>query len=259
MSEEPPSAFRIIGHRGSPRKALENTLASFDFAEADGADGIELDIRLTFDGEAVVHHDAEFEHGGRMQAIANTCLIDLEEKLLSKAGFEGAVSTLRDVLLRYTGSLLYMIELKTGPSPRHGLMESRVVNLIQQFHLKKKTWVLSFSPEILRRVNDLDPEIRTLLDYDETSYRPEGSLWPELPRGCRAIGPRFTLATPELFAAARNAGLSVHVWTVNDVEKARELVSLGAESIITDVPGEIAAALRPPDPLLVGGPERESP
>lgn len=250
MSEEPLPAVRIVGHRGSPQKALENTIESFDTAEAEGADAIELDIRLTFDGEAVVHHDAEFEASGRAHAIANTCLAELSAVTITKGGVEGRIETLRDVLLRYAGGFQYMIELKPGPSPRHGLLEFRVVNLIQQFGLQKKCWVLSFSPEILRRVNDLDPAIRTLLDFDETSYRPEGAYWPNLPKGCLNIGPRFTLASPALFEAARAAGISVHVWTVNDVEKARELASLGAESLITDVPGELVAALRAPHPLL---------
>ncbi len=53
------SPTRVVGHRGSPTKALENTFESFDRAEADGADAFELDVRLTLDGEAVVHHDAD--------------------------------------------------------------------------------------------------------------------------------------------------------------------------------------------------------
>ena len=68
---------RVVGHRGSPTMALENTFESFDRAEADGADAFELDVRLTLDGEVVVHHDAEIVFGSRRVPLATVSIPEL--------------------------------------------------------------------------------------------------------------------------------------------------------------------------------------
>jgi glycerophosphoryl diester phosphodiesterase len=166
------------------------------------------------------------------------------------------VPTLREVFLRYGGDVLYLLELKTGPSPRPGLLEFRVAALVTQFHLAAKALVLSFSAEPLRRIREIEPAIETGLLFDGTSYRPEGQLWPELPRGCGAIAPHSALVSERLFPDARTAGLPVHVWTVNDPSEAVRLASLGAAGIITDVPGEVVSAVRglpmPPPPVPAG-------
>jgi glycerophosphoryl diester phosphodiesterase len=58
----------IIGHRGASALAPENTLAAFARAFDDGADGIELDVRLARDGVPVVIHDPSLSHTGRLKA-----------------------------------------------------------------------------------------------------------------------------------------------------------------------------------------------
>ncbi|MDL1951300.1 glycerophosphodiester phosphodiesterase, partial [Acidobacteria bacterium ACD] len=83
----------VIGHRGSPRKALENTLASFDLAEADGADGVELDVRLTLDGEAVVLHDPELVRGDRRLPVGSLTVLDVKSAPARKGELEGEVPT----------------------------------------------------------------------------------------------------------------------------------------------------------------------
>ncbi len=235
---------RVIGHRGSPRRALENTLDSFDQAEIEGADGFELDVRLTFDGETVVHHDPDVVRGDRRVPIASLPLLDLLQEPISRGEFSGAVPTLREVFLRYGGQTLYLVELKGGPSPRAFLLEFRVASLITWVHLFEQALVLSFRPEILRRIREIEPRIETCLLFDGTAYRPEGQLWPDLPKGCVSIAPQAPLASDRLFSTARSAGLAVHVWTVNDPAAAARYASLGAASVITDVPGQVVEAVR---------------
>src|SRR5476649_2875206 len=91
------SQTRVVGHRGSPTKALENTFDSFDRAEADGADGFELDVRLSFDGEAVVLHDPEVVLAGRRIPIASLTIPELRETPVVRGELQGFVPTLRDV------------------------------------------------------------------------------------------------------------------------------------------------------------------
>ena len=235
---------KVIGHRGSPRKALENTIESFDLAEADGADGFELDVRLTSDGEAVVLHDAEALLGDRRVPIASLTMPDIEGSSIRNATFQGQIPTLRDVFFRYRGQGRYLVELKSGPSPKTGLLEFRVAALLVQLNLLERALVISFSPDMLRRIMEIEPRIQTGLTFDGTAYRPEGKLWPDLPTGCKAIGPNVALVSEKLFADAKAADIGVHVWTVNEPELAGHLATLGAASVITDVPDVVGPAVR---------------
>ncbi|HVO49563.1 MAG TPA: glycerophosphodiester phosphodiesterase [Thermoanaerobaculia bacterium] len=235
---------RVVGHRGSPTKALENTFESFDQAEADGADGFELDVRLTLDGEAVVHHDSEVVLLGRRVPLATVTIPELTELPVERGGFHGFVPTLRDVFLRYGPAGRYLVELKAGPSPRPGLLEFRVAALIAQLRLFDRAVVLSFASDMLRRIREIEPRIETCLNYDATARRPEGALWPDLPKGCGAIGPQAGLATDELFARAKTGGLGVHCWTVNDPAFAAQLARLGAASVISDDVSLVGPAIR---------------
>jgi glycerophosphoryl diester phosphodiesterase len=235
---------RVVGHRGSPTKALENTFDSFDRAEADGADGFELDVRLTLDGEAVVFHDVDIVRNDRRVPLASITIPELRETPVVRGELQGFVPTLRDVFLRYGASGRYLVELKAGPAPRPGLLEFRVAALISQLHLARTCIVLSFSPDTLRRVKEFEPSIETCLNFDASAYRPTGRFWPDLPKGCTSIGPHVALATGRLLVEAKESGLSVHVWTVNDPETARQLASWGAASVIGDDVSVIGPAVR---------------
>lgn len=235
---------RVVGHRGSPTKALENTFESFDRAEADGADAFELDVRLTLDGEAVVQHDAEIVLLGRRVPLATVTIPELTELPVERGGFRGFVPTLRDLFLRYGSAGRYLVELKPGPSPRPGLLEFRVAALVAQLHLFDRVTVLSFSGDMLRKIREIEPRVETCLNYDATARRPEGALWPDLPKGCRAIGPQAGLVTDELFARAKAEDLGVHCWTVNDPAFAARLAQRGAASVISDDVSVVGPAIR---------------
>lgn len=238
------SPTRVVGHRGSPTKAVENTFESFDRAEADGADAFELDVRLTLDGEAVVHHDADIVLGNRRVPLASVTMPELREIVIARGEFHGSVPTLRDVFLRYGPAGRYLVELKTGPAPRPGLLEFRVAALVAQFALLEKAVVLSFSLDALRRIREIEPRIQTGLNYDGTAHRPEGRLWPDLPKGCAAIAPNLPLVSDALFARAKDEGLGVHVWTVNDAALAGQLARQGAASVISDDVSVTGPAIR---------------
>ena len=238
------SPTRVVGHRGSLTKALENTFESFDRAEADGADAFELDVRLTLDGEAVVHHDADIVLGSRRVPLATVTIPELQDTPILRGEFRGSVPTLRDVFLRYGPTGRYLVELKPGPAPRPGLLEFRVAALLAQFALLEKALVVSFSVDALRRIREIEPRVQTCLNYDGTAHRPEGRLWPDLPKGCTAIGPNLALVSDPLFARAKAEGLGVHVWTVNDAALAAHLARLGAASVISDDVSVVGPSIR---------------
>jgi glycerophosphoryl diester phosphodiesterase len=235
---------RVAGHRGAPLKAIENTIESFDRAEADGADAVELDVRLTSDGEVVVVHDAEIVVGDRRVAIAQLTVPEVREIEILRGDHCGRVPTLREVLMRYGSAGRFLVELKQGPSPRTGLLEFRVAALLSQLSVLSRAMVLSFSADMLRRIKDAEPRVETCLNFDGGTYRPTGRFWPDLPRGCEAIGPNVALVTARLMAEAREAGVAVQVWTVNDPEMARQMAVWGASSVISDDVALVGPAVR---------------
>ena len=234
----------VVARRGSAREAVENTVEAFDLAEADGADALHLDVRLTADGEVVVSAEAEVVLGNQRVAISSLCVPDLARVVLVRGERTGSVPLLRDVLLRYGHDGRFLVELKPGPSPRPGLLEFRVAALLTQLHALARSVVASSAPEPIRRAREAQPELETAFCYDGTVYRPEGRLWPNLPNGCRGIAPAMALASDRLFAEASAEGIAVHVSPVNDPAEAVRFARLGAASLVTDDVPAVVAALR---------------
>lgn len=234
----------VVARRGSAREAVENTVEAFDLAEADGADALHLDVRLTADGEVVVSADADVVLGNQRIPVASLCVPDLLRAELVKGEKRYTLPLLRDVLMRYGSDGRYLVELKPGPSPRPGLLEFRVAALLTQLGAVERSVVASPAPEPIRRSLEAQPALETAFCYDGTVYRPEGRLWPNLPAGCKGIAPALPLASERLFAEASSEGIVVHVSPVNEPAEALRLARLGAASIVTDdVPG-ILGALR---------------
>jgi glycerophosphoryl diester phosphodiesterase len=234
----------VVARRGSTREALENTVEAFDQAEADGADALHLDVRLTADGEVVVSADAEVVLGNQRVPIASLALLDLLRVSIVRGEKSGSVPLLRDVLQRYGHDGRFLVELKPGPSPRPGLLEFRVAALLTQLNALERSVVASSAPEPLRRTREAQPDVETAFCYDGTVYRPEGRLWPNLPSGCRGVAPAVALASERLFAEAKEEGVAVHVSPVNDPAEAVRFAGLGAASLVTDDVPAVVAALR---------------
>jgi glycerophosphoryl diester phosphodiesterase len=232
----------VVARRGSTRDALENTVEAFDQAEADGADALHLDVRLTADGEVVVSADTEVVLGNQRVPISSLSILDLLRVVLVRGERSGSVPLLRDVLARYGHDGRFLVELKPGPAPRPGLLEFRVAALLTQLNALERSVVASSAPEPLRRTREAQPAVETAFCYDGTVYRPEGRLWPNLPNGCQGIAPAVALVSDRLFQEAKAEGVVVHVSTVNDPAEAVRFARLGASSLVTeDVPAVVAA------------------
>jgi len=117
MSEwKEPHPLWIVGHRGAPRRARENTLDSFDFAESEGADAIELDLQQTRDGELVVFHDDTLAIGAARHALRSMASIDVRGLTLDSPFGEYRIPTLDDVFQRYGREMRYILEIKVVPT-----------------------------------------------------------------------------------------------------------------------------------------------
>lgn len=234
----------IVGHRGAPRRARENTLESFDFAEAEGADAIELDLQQTKDGELVVFHDEVIPIGSDRHTVRSMASIDVRELRLESPFGEYRVPTLDDVLQRYGRGLRYVLEVKVNPSTDRRIAARRVVGLVTGFRLVPRCLIASFDAELLRRIDEEGAKIALSFLLDGPVPLPDAGT----PRGvfppCVAVGPRADLVDDAFMASAGRAGLSVHPWTVDSPEEIQALADRGVASITTNDPDLARRVLR---------------
>ncbi|HTO87226.1 MAG TPA: glycerophosphodiester phosphodiesterase [Thermoanaerobaculia bacterium] len=238
-----PHPVWIVGHRGAPRRARENTIASFDWAETFGADAIEFDLRQTREGEAVVFHDEDIALGNQRIPLRHFTVREIEKLTLSSEFGEYKVPKLEEVFHRYGRALRYVVEVKVSHGTNLALMARRVSKVAAAYRVTDRCLVASFDADFLRKMREIDPDIATSFLFDRPVALPEpGRPTPLFPT-VDAIGPRRDLVAPALLAQATAAGLSVHVWTVDEMEEVAKLISAGVASITTNAP-DVALRMR---------------
>ncbi len=238
-----PHPTWIVGHRGAPRRARENTIESFDWAEILGTDAIEFDVRQTRDGEAVVFHDEEIVLGNQRVLIRSFTTRELEKLLLPSEFGEYRIPRLDEVFHRYGHAMRYLVEVKTSAQTQLVLMARRVSSLATEYSIRARCLVASFDAEFLRKMRETDPELPTSFLFDHPVALPEpGRATPLFPP-VDAIGPRRDLVTAALLSQAAAAGLTVHPWTVDETEEIRRLIEAGVASVTTNAP-DVALRIR---------------
>lgn len=228
----------VFAHRGGSKIGPENTLAAFDRGLAAGADGLELDVHLSRDGVAVVHHDATLDRTTRAKGL-------LKDRTAAELA-EVDVPALRDVLERYPKTAL-IIELKE-PGPA---LASAVVGEVRGAGAIGRVCLGSFSLSALRTARAAAPEVPTSgarFEVRMALYRSWCGLSPgrvpyrafqvpETSGTTRVVSPRFV-------RLAHKAGIAVHVWTVDEPGDIRRLLEWGVDGIISDRPDVAAEVVK---------------
>ena len=233
----------VIAHRGASTDAPENTIAAFELALEQGADGIELDVHLSRDDHLVVIHDFTVERttDGAGPVRAHTVR---ELKRLDAGGwhhrrFRGQrVQTLHVVLERFRGRTRFWVELKGGAALYPGI-EDRVASALEIYDVVDRTLVQSFDHEALGRIRAASPQIRLGALVEQAPV--DGALL--RPGVVDAICPDVHVLTEPGLRKIREAGLACYVWTVNEPAQVDRLVGWGVSGVITDRPGTLRARL----------------
>ncbi len=233
----------IVGHRGAPRRARENTLDSLDAAENLGADAVEFDLRQTRDGEAVLFHDEDIVLGNQKIPVRTFTAREIEKLQLPSEFGAYRIPKLEDVFHRYGPAMRYVVEVKTSPHTHLALMARRVARVAAEFGVRARCLVASFDPEFLRRMREADASMATSFLIDHAVALPEPGRPTPLFPPADALGPRCDLVSEPLLAQAQAAGLSVHPWTADEPAEIRRLLDFGLPSITTNVP-DVALAIR---------------
>ena len=221
----------MLAHRGANRDARENTLAAFEAAAELAADGVELDVRRTGDGVLVVLHDPAIDGLG---PVAQRRADELPPW----------VPSLDDALDVCASMALVNVEIKLDAGQSGDTLAGAVARSLSQ-RKAENILVSSFSLEVIDAHRVAAPGIRT--GWLTALPLAAEVLDAVVARGHVAIHPHELLIDESSVAAARERGLLVAAWTVDDPTRAAHLAGLGVDVIITDDPAEIRAALTAAD------------
>jgi len=237
----------IFAHRGASAHAPENTLAAFELALAQGADGIELDVKLSADGHVVVVHDATVDRTtgahGRVKDLSLADLRRFDAGSFFAEKFRGErIPTLEEVFETVGKRTFINVELTNYNTPRDHLVQS-VCMLIKRFSLQKRVLFSSFFASNLSKARDFLPDVpRGLLAF--------GGLLGAWARSFgfafgkyQALHPNLRDVTPQQVQRVHRLQRRVHVWTVNAAEEMRRLFGWGVDAIFTDDP-QLAVQVR---------------
>jgi len=229
---------KILAHRGASAYLPENTIEAFKLAIEQGADGFELDVHLTKDGEVVVAHDLGLERvSNGTGRICDHTLAELKALDFSK-GFDCEkciIPTLAEVYeLVADTNLLVNVELKTIEE-LYPAMPEKLIRLEQKHSMSGRVLYSSFNHYSLMALRQFDKAANIGLLYELGMVDP----WVYAKYlAADAIHPHYyvTMALPETIARCHEQGIKVNVWTVDDPRAIGFLMSHKVDGIITNKP-----------------------
>jgi glycerophosphoryl diester phosphodiesterase len=247
-----PPYPRLFGHRGSAVSFPENTIPSFQAALNAGVPYLEMDVWATCDGHIVVHHDkSALRTCGSPLKITELKLTELKKLdagfTFSPDGgkshpFRGkgiTIPTLEEVFQIFPQAL-FNIEIKQDIPA----IEELTVESIRRAEKEDAVLLAAEKDAVMQKVRRVCQDIPTSLSYEEVAV-----FYDWVRNGCSGkirtpgkalqipeIYGSLTLVTQETVQAAHDAGLEVHVWTVNDPMDMKKLLAMGVDGIMSDAP-----------------------
>lgn len=234
-----------IGHRGAAGEAPENTLASFELALRQGADGIEFDVQLSSDGVPVVIHDARlnrttsgsgwvYEHRARvLRRLDAGSWFNRRFPSRARERYAGVRIPLLSEILPWVRArqCLAFIEIK-DPTPG---VEAKILKEIDRAGVWRLARVVSFDVRTLERVRHLNSQVRLGLDISRRllAIREAEAL------GAEALLPHWVIASRRFIRHAHRASLQVIPWTINYPRHMRRKILDGVDGIITNHPARL--------------------
>jgi len=228
----------VIAHRGASHVAPENTMAAYKKAIEMGADGIEIDVQLSKDGQLVVIHDQTLNRTSNKTGFVR----DFTLKELKSFDFGSwfspdfagqTIPTLEEVLdlLSPTGMLL-IIEIKNGPI-FYDNIEKKVADMVSGYNMLDRAIISSFNHYSLVEIKKYCPKLATGALYAAGIYEP----WEYAKRiGAEAIHPLFYNIVPQVMEGCLRNGIKVNPYTVDQPEYIKNVALAGVSGIITNVP-----------------------
>jgi glycerophosphoryl diester phosphodiesterase len=232
--------MKIYAHRGASHDFPEMTMAAYEAAVKQGADGFECDLRLSKDGVAVLWHDADLKRRADSDAVV------AESKYAKLKRIYPEILTLEEFLdFGISDKKSLLLETK-HPVPSRTAIEDEVVAKIKQEEKRIKKAgisvnIMSFSWFAVEHVKQLDKNIETTyLLHDQTPW------FSARYSSAQSLGPGISLLRkkPALAKRVKETGRKLNVWTVDDPSDIKLCQKLGIDILITNRPGFARELLR---------------
>ena len=255
-----PTRPLIFAHRGFGNLGPDNSLYAAERAFAAGMDGVDMDGQLTKDSEIVIFHDLSVDRltsaTGRVRDLTRDQMLALDLGPKFDPAIHGAtVHTFEEFVVAAKGRGILMVELKV-PSTKETGIEARAVDIIRRHAAYDYVILSSFNPIVLRRVKQLDPNVRTAFIFMDTNWNPQllAEIKPEdrvdLPwivrqewirRALRKwIKPDLLSINHEVDSAVTRRliakGWPVFIWTPDDDAAIRRALGRRPYGVISDLP-----------------------
>ncbi|GAB3914028.1 glycerophosphodiester phosphodiesterase [Kibdelosporangium lantanae] len=228
----------VVAHRGASADLPEHTLAAYELAIAQGADGLECDVRLTRDGELVCVHDRTVDRTSDGHGVVSAMSM-AELNRLSWGDGKPGVLTLDTLLGLVKPGIRLFVETK-HPVRYGGLVEAKLVALLARHGLARPRHkeespvvVMSFSARAVQRVRRNAPELPTVMLVGTKVT----------PRVGDYVGPSIERLRDEPDYVAK-AGRPTYCWTVDDPADVELCRDLGVRFVATNKPAATSAILR---------------
>ncbi|MFE3024173.1 glycerophosphodiester phosphodiesterase [Nocardia tengchongensis] len=243
----------VVAHRGASAARPEHTLAAYDLALQEGADGLECDIRLTRDGHLVCVHDRTVDRTSKgVGAVSEMTLEELKALNFGTEAEPEGVLTLRELieLVLDWKSRPTKLFIETKHPVRYGaLVETTLLEELTRYGIgapasadHSRAVVMSFAATAVWRIRRAAPLLPTVLLGESSLYLSGGAAHTV---GATAIGPsvRTLREHPDLVDKAAAAGRATYVWTCDDPEDIQLCADLGVDWVATNHPARTKAVL----------------
>lgn len=229
---------QIFAHRGYSAKYPENTMKAFKEAEKTGADGIELDVQFTKDGEIVVIHDDKVDRTtngtGYVKDFTYAELRKLDAGYQKKTLLKKEpIPSLREVFeWMQTNNLICNVEIKSDANT-YMKIEQPVIDLIREYGLSDRIIISSFNHYSIVYCYRIAPEIQIAPLYAEGLFMPW--VYAESIKA-KGMHPNHKVVPNEIIKASLEYGIEVRPYTVNKEKDMRRLFEVNCSAFITDDP-----------------------
>ncbi|MFD4182964.1 glycerophosphodiester phosphodiesterase [Rhodococcus sp. NPDC058514] len=236
---------RVVAHRGASAALPEHTLAAYELALEQGADGLECDVRLTRDGHLVCVHDRRVDRTSSGSGLVSEMTLRHLSELEFGANGEPVLTLaqLISLVLDHTSRPTKLFIETKHPVRYGGLVESKVLAELSRFGLSapasadhSRAVIMSFSAAAVWRIRRSAPLLPTVLLGESSRYLGGGAATTV---GATAVGPSIKSLRehPEIVDRAAAAGRATYCWTVDDFDDVRLCRELGVGWIATNHPG----------------------
>lgn len=220
----------VTAHRGSTISAPENSISSVKNAIMEEADYAEIDVMTTKDDVVVLFHDTTLKRINKSNRAIKDMTFEETQQVDNGSYFDESFSseripTLEEILKLSKGKIKLNIELK--PMKEKETLAEEVVKLIEKYHMEDEVVITSLDYDILQETKKLTNKI-------PVGYILMAGLGDLTKLNVDFLSVEKSVLKAKLVYAMHALNKEVHVWTINDPEEIEEVISLGADNIITD-------------------------